>query len=233
MHKLHAMSIYCAVAFSGVIVMVFELVGARIMAAYAGTTTLAWSAIIGVIMASLSVGYWIGGRLTKKETSSDRLALFLLLSAVAMLVTAWIHQPFLAWLSALGLHPGSVALIASIILFAPASLFLGAILTYSVGLLVSKLENSGRMVGNLYSSNSIGSILGTFLAGFYLIPNFRSSSIVFALVALLALFSLLLFASTKSWRGALATFTLLLLSIGDLVYRYFEQQNVVEYYFLR
>jgi spermidine synthase len=66
----------------------------------------------------------------------------------------------------------TTAVVASIILFLPASILLGMVSPYAAKLKLDKLSTSGTTVGNLYAISTAGSIAGTFLAGFYLIPHF-------------------------------------------------------------
>ena len=48
---------------NGMAVMVLEMVGARLLAPWLGTSVVVWTSLIGVILACLSLGYWLGGRL--------------------------------------------------------------------------------------------------------------------------------------------------------------------------
>jgi spermidine synthase len=63
---------------------------------------------------------------------------------------------------------------------------------YAARLRMKALDASGRTVGNLYAISTVGSITGTFLAGFFLIPRFGSTTILFILAGLLVVASILL-----------------------------------------
>ena len=106
--------------------MVLEMVGARLLAPFLGTSIVVWTSLIGIILASLSVGYWLGGRLADK-TVSERVLAWLLLGAAAMIfLTALIHTPVLRWVSQLdSLHTSAV--MAAIVLFALPAGFCGMI----------------------------------------------------------------------------------------------------------
>lgn len=56
---MHRYLLEIAVFLSGFIVLTYEVIGARILAPYYGTSTYVWTAMIGVILASLSLGYYI------------------------------------------------------------------------------------------------------------------------------------------------------------------------------
>ena len=47
----------------GAVIMIYELLGSRIIAPYLGTSIYAWTSLIGIILLSLSAGYWYGGYL--------------------------------------------------------------------------------------------------------------------------------------------------------------------------
>jgi spermidine synthase len=57
---------------------------------------------------------------------------------------------------------------------------------------VKSLEATGKAVGSLYAISTLGSIAGTFLAGFFLIPHFGSTKILYILAGTLAATSILL-----------------------------------------
>ena len=50
----------------GVLVMVLEMVGARVLAPHVGTSAVVWTSLIGVVLACLAVGAWLGGRLADR-----------------------------------------------------------------------------------------------------------------------------------------------------------------------
>lgn len=45
----------------GALVMVLEMVGARVLAPHVGTSAVVWTSLIGVVLACLAVGAWLGG----------------------------------------------------------------------------------------------------------------------------------------------------------------------------
>ncbi|MCL4784354.1 MAG: fused MFS/spermidine synthase, partial [Bryobacterales bacterium] len=83
---------------SGAAVMVLEITGSRVMAPFLGTSIFVWTTLIGVIMASLSAGYWWGGRLADRNPSYARLAAILFLACLGVAFTAVSQHTFLTWL---------------------------------------------------------------------------------------------------------------------------------------
>jgi len=177
---------------SGAIILIFELVGARILAPYLGTTIFVWTALIGIILASLSLGYYFGGRWADKKPRPAILSLIILLAALAVALTIFLREPFLNYIQHNIASIRLGALLASTVLFLPASLFLGMVSPYIVKLKLAHLEHTGQTVGALCAISTMGSISGTFLAGFYLIPNFAISSILILLAATLLALSVLI-----------------------------------------
>lgn len=182
----------------GAAVMIYELVGSRVLAPYVGTSIFVWSSLIGVIMGSLALGYWLGGKIADKEPVASKLAVIIVASAIAITVTTAIKDIFLSWLTGSSYNIQTNSLIASLVLFAVPSVLLGAVSPYAVKLRMTSLGTSGQTVGNLYAISTLGSIVGTFTAGFVLIPAFGNTRLLYGLAALLVATSLLLFIG-KRW----------------------------------
>lgn len=185
------------VFFGGAIVMILELVGSRILAPYVGTSILVWTSLIGVILGSLSLGYYLGGKIADKKASFRILSLIIFSAAILITLTAVIKNPVLTLIenSVSDLRLSSV--LSTIVLFTPASVMLGMISPYAVKLKLHNLSSTGQTVGNLYAISTIGSIVGTFLAGFVLITYFGNTNLLLILSATLVLASLLVTTNLK------------------------------------
>ncbi len=177
---------------AGGVVMMYELAGSRVMAPYVGTSIFVWASLIGVILGSLSLGYYYGGKIADKRQESITLAFIIALSAICVRLTAVLRDiiPEAIGRWQLGLQTESVLL--ALVLFAPASLFLGMVSPYATRLRLSGLTNSGTVVGRLSAISTIGSIAGTFLAGFYLIPHLGTNRILISISIILLSMSILL-----------------------------------------
>lgn len=197
----------------GAVVMILELVGSRILAPYVGTSIIVWTSLIGIILGSLSLGYWWGGRIADKKPDYKIFSMIIFISAVSIGMITLLKSMVLDFLqnNIADIHIN--ATIATLILFALPSMLLGMITPYAVRLKIKDLDSSGKTVGNLYAISTIGSIAGTFLAGFFLIAYFGSSNILLVLSIVLVLTSLL--ACFKS-APVLKISIILLLIIGIL-----------------
>jgi len=178
--------------FCGAVVMAFEIVGSRMLGPYVGTSMFAWTSIIGVILLSLSIGYFWGGRIADMRPRADILSLFIFLSALFIIITLVVKESVLEILlrSIDNIHVVSV--IASLVLFAIPSILLGMVSPFAVRIKMKSLEKSGSTVGNLYAISTVGSIVGVFLAGFFLIPTLKITNILMLLAIILISVSMLL-----------------------------------------
>jgi len=172
--------------------MVYEIIGSRIVAPYIGTSTYIWTSLIGVILAALSLGYWIGGRMADKRPDVKILATATFVAGGLVSLTVLIKDVILSTIHAAGgpLELKSVA--AAALLFAPASVLLGFVTPYAVKLRTLSLADSGKTVGRLYALSTVGSIAGTFAAGFFLIPFVGSTRTLYLIAGSLFAVSLLL-----------------------------------------
>jgi spermidine synthase len=90
-------------------------------------------------------------------------------------------------------------------LFAAPGILLGMVAPFAARLQMTAVANSGSTVGSLYALSTLGSIAGTFAAGFWLIPVFGSGRLLLALAAVLMVCSALAapYALRRARAGAL------------------------------
>ena len=184
----------------GALVMIYEIIGSRILSPYIGTSTYVWTSLIGIILAALSLGYWLGGRLADRQPVVGILASVIFLAGGAVAATILFKDIFLSFIARAPLMLELKSVVAALLLFAPASVLLGFVTPYAVKLKMLSLADSGKTVGRLYALSTVGSILGTFLAGFLLIPFVGSTRTLYLIAGILFGLSLLLapFALTKT-----------------------------------
>ena len=180
-----------AVSVCGALVMIFEINGSRIVAPFLGTSTYIWTSLIGVILGALSLGYWLGGRVADKRPSVSLLASVIFLAGGLVSFSTFAKDIVISSISAMPLGLEFKSLVASLLLFAPPSVAFGFVLPFAVKIRLDRLSDSGKTVGRLYALSTIGSILGTFLAGFVLIPFVGSVRTLYLIAA--ALFALSIF----------------------------------------
>jgi MFS family permease len=180
---------------SNACVMTIELVAGRIVAPYVGVSLYTWTSIIGVILAGISVGNFIGGRLADRFASRRALGVLFGLAGLGSLsVLATINLVGgLGLLSAVAWLPlvARMALFVSLIFFLPSAL-LGMISPLVVKLTLQDLSQTGHVIGRIYAASALGSILGTFATGYFLIQWFGTRAILLGVGVILLVIALLI-----------------------------------------
>ncbi len=199
----------CIAILSGMLVMILEMTGARVMAPHLGTSITVWTSLIGVVLGCLALGAWLGGRLADRGASLGRLALILAWAGVGTALTAILHAPVAAAVAAAIINPYLAAVVCASVLFGLPATFFGMVTPYLIRLRIRELSTSGQVVGRLYALSTLGSIVGTFLGGFVLISWFGSTHILLGSSAVLLLLSL--FTGVRPMRGRLCLLMLVLI----------------------
>lgn len=177
----------------GAIVMIIELAASRVLAPVVGSSTYVWTSIIGIILSSLSLGYWWGGRLSDKKPEVKTLAFIIFLASLATCIVSFVNPFVLVILSSLKINIILTTVISTTLLFAPSSILLGMVSPYAARLSLVDIDTSGKTMGRLYALSTVGSITGTFLAGFLLIPLLGSQKIVTLCSLILFIISIMVF----------------------------------------
>ncbi len=165
-----------------------EIAAARLMAPFFGASTIVWANTIGVVLVSLAVGYWVGGRFADRHPHKQGLCTLVLVAGLAVAVIPFVADPFLdVSVDALdqvsaGAFIGS--LVAVSVLVAPPVMLLGAASPYAIRLAVERIEESGTVAGRMYAISTIGSLVGTWSSALVLVPllGTRRTFILFGLV---------------------------------------------------
>jgi MFS family permease len=171
-------------------VMVIELVAGRIIAGHLGSSLYTWTSVIGIVLAGLALGNYVGGRLADRfEVRRTLPVLFLAASATAISIS--IFNDFVGEMRFLWLlpWPARVASHVGLVFFLP-SCFLGMISPVIAKMALDLGRETGRTIGNVYAWGVAGSILGTFVTGFYLVEMFGTTTIIMVVAAVLAAIAL-------------------------------------------
>ncbi len=188
----HSFILEITVFTCGALVMIFEITGSRILSPFIGASTYIWTSLIGVILASLSLGYWLGGRLADKKPDVKILASVIFAAGGLISLTVLVKDVLLSAVAAAAVPIEIKAMVAALLLFAPASVCLGFVTPFAVRLKITTIEQTGRTVGRLYALSTIGSIVGTFTAGFFLIPFLGSVRTLYLIAGSLIFLSIML-----------------------------------------
>ncbi|MFH1370559.1 MAG: fused MFS/spermidine synthase [Planctomycetota bacterium] len=199
--SLKSLFIPCATVFiSSFCIMVLELVAGRIIARFLGSSLYTWTSVIGVVLAGISIGNYIGGRLADRFRPARTLAILFTLCAAACLVTVVANNLIgnLTWLWQFN-WPARILLHVTLVFLLPSTL-LGTISPVVAKMALERGLPTGRTVGDIYAWGAAGSILGTFVAGYYLIAMMGTVSIVYGVAAVMIIMALLYGAGLRAGR---------------------------------
>ncbi len=195
--------------------MVLELVAGRLMAPYLGVSLYTWTSIIGIILAGISLGNYLGGRAADGNLRKKTLGSVFLLAGVASASVLYLVPTVGLILGRMSIPLSASTFIFSLVIFFPASFFLGCISPMVVKFNLKNLDETGRTVGKIYAFGSLGSILGTFATGFLFIAYLGTKFVVIGVAAILILLGLLIIGSPKAMAGKKTNIVLGLIFLGS------------------
>ena len=156
-----------------------ELTTSRLIAPYFGGSTFIWANLIGVTLAFLSLGYWIGGRVADRRPSPRVLYAVTAIGAILAGLIPFVSRPILAAsLTAFeNVNIGAfyASLIGVLLLLALPVTLLGFISPFAIRLRMADVTTAGNTAGNMYALSTLGSIAGSFLPVIVLIPLFGTA----------------------------------------------------------
>ena len=193
-------------------IMMLELVASRILSPYVGSSNIVWTSIIGIILLSSSIGNYIGGILSDKYKDKKILSLLILSAGIYILAIPIFSDSLLYAITSISSIKIAAILSTFLVFFIP-SLILGTVSPYTVKLRVNDLNSTGKTTGILYSISTFGSIIGTFVAGFILIPLIGSRQNLIVIGLLLIFLSLFLHIPDKKDTSKIIITTILIMLI--------------------
>lgn len=192
--------------------MVIELVAGRLIARHLGNSLYVWSSIIGVVLAGMSVGNVIGGKLADRYKPETILGWLFMTSSVACVLTLKINDFFAATTPLRALPWGLQTFLSALIIFALPAVVLGTISPSLAKVALSRGTKVGTTLGSFYAWAAAGSILGTFLTGFWLIALLGSKGVVLFTASGLGLVAVFLGPTRLVYVGWVAIVCLMLAS---------------------
>lgn len=190
---------------ASVCIMVLELTASRLIAAYIGSSLYTWTSVIGVVLAGISIGNYVGGWLADRYPPQKVLSWLFLMSGLLTL-----SVNFLNTLASMTQRPEGinwqlwVILVVAWVFFLPA-LSLGTISPVTASMALKRSAKTGITVGNIYAWGALGSIVGTFLTGFWLIGQYGSQQVIWMTSFALVMMGFFVAAGQRAFR-AIAVF---------------------------
>src|SRR3972149_750353 len=155
---------------SGGVLLALEIVASRVLAPFFGNSVYVWGSLIGVFLAGLSLGYYIGGQVADRRPSP---ALF---SGLVFLAGQVREALVLA-----DVGPRAGPLVAATILFFLPTVVMGMVSPFAVRLRARTVTTVRHVAGALYALSTLGSIVGALVAAFVLIHTLRGRSLIHGL----------------------------------------------------
>jgi spermidine synthase len=183
--------LYLTAGLTGAAVMIVEILGAKMLAPYVGTSHFVWTAQIAVTLVALAAGYYLGGRLVGGTPKLGRLYAAIAAAAAILAVTDAVREPVVYAVLFLPL-PAASLLSSTFLFFIPLCL-LAVTGPFVVRVITRTVGEVGGNVGRLTAISTIGSFLGTVAIGYLLIPLLPNSVTMYATAAVLALVALVYF----------------------------------------
>ena len=173
-----------------------EIAASRLLAPYFGSSTIVWANLIGIVLAGLAVGYWLGGKLADRRPEPRLLGAIVLVAALWVALTPFVARPFLD-ATVHNLDDASAGAVvgsffAVLLLFAPAVVLLGTVSPFAIRLVITDVATAGSVAGRFYALSTAGSLLGTFVPALIAIPLLGTQRTLLCTAALLALSASLL-----------------------------------------
>ncbi len=175
--------LYLTATVTGAAIMIVEILGAKLLAPYVGTSHFVWTAQIAVTLVALAAGYYAGGRLVDRAPGLGPLYGAILVAAIYLCLTVLAVRPVAYWCLDFPLAIGS--LLASLFLFFVPLSLLAMVGPFFVRVLTNSLHGVGGNVGRLTALSTLGSFAGTLLIGYVLIPILPNSWIMYLTAGLL------------------------------------------------
>ncbi|MCQ2558608.1 MAG: fused MFS/spermidine synthase [Oscillospiraceae bacterium] len=183
--------------------MAVELGASRLMAPYFSSSQIVWTIIIGTIMIAMALGNIYGGRSADKNPNPDRLYGRIIIAAIWIALIPVLGKYVVIGISAVMIFSVNnsfliwAAFVTCMVIFVFPLFLLGTVTPSLVKYTVDDLGDSGKTVGMLNASNTIGSIIGTFVPTFVTIPAVGTSITFLIFAGILLLLSVLYFLSGK------------------------------------
>ena len=194
-----AWALYLIVFMSGGILMGVQIAGSRILAPSFGSSIFVWGSLIGLFMGAMALGYFLGGKLADAWPSFGALAIIVSLAGLyTFIMIPYFGLDVCAGIGRTFSDQMVGPLLACTVLFFVPGFLLAMVTPYAIKLNATTLAGLGGVAGSMSALSTSGSIVGTLLTTFLLIPSMKVSNALYLLGVLLiavAILSLILFKS--------------------------------------
>ncbi len=193
--------LYGTAMITGGVVLVIEILGAKMLTPWFGSSHFVWTAQITITLLALAAGYYLGGWLADRYASLPLMYGGLVVAAAYLSFTVLIRAKLSAACLELNLALGSI--VASLGLYFVPLTLLAAVGPYFIRILAKSLQDVGRSVGRLSALGTVGSVLGVLVTSYVLVPYVRDSVALLGTAAVLVVLAGVYFAIWGRDEGGL------------------------------
>ena len=154
--------------------LIIEILAGRLLAPYLGVSLEVFTGVIGVILAGISIGAWLGGRAADQFRPERLPGPLMVLGGLAAMASPVVIDFFGPRFSD---DPVSIVLLTTLGFLLPSAL-LSAVTPVVIKIRLQSLGETGSVVGGFSAIGTAGAIVGTFVTGFVLIAAFPTRPIV-------------------------------------------------------
>ncbi len=208
--------LYFTAAITGGAIMIVEILGAKMLSPYLGTSHFVWTAQIAITLVALACGYYAGGWLVDRSLRLGQMYAGILAAGAYLALCI----PFVEGVAygCLRFELAVGSLLSSTFLFFIPLCLLAMVGPFFIRVLTSAVSGVGGNVGRLTAISTLGSFIGTVLIGYLLIPFLPNSTTMYLTALLLMIISGVYFLAWGRKTGGAATPAIVLLIAGGLGY---------------
>lgn len=187
--------LYLLAFLEGAMVIAIEIIGSKMIQPVLGNSLIVWTIVIGITITFLTIGYYVGGNLSRGKNSVTWIASGLGIGALFFLLMPIVSLTlFESYIDKSVILNG---IVITSILIGPALFFLGLTSPLIIQLLTLNLADSGKNAGFVYAISSLGGIVMTLSLGMYIMEEWGIVKPIFVLSSLLILVSLIFLRSVR------------------------------------
>ena len=184
--------LFLTVFVAGMSTLAIEFTASRLLQSVYGTSNIVWANVIGLVLLSLTAGYFIGGRLADQNPGELRFYLLVTLagfcSVFFLLLTGTVLREAAAALAVINVGAITGSLLLVILSLSIPVTLLGCLSPFAIRLAVRDVSEAGRVSGRIYAISTLGSLLGTYIPVLVVIPlaGTRQAAVLFGSLLLAA-----------------------------------------------
>ncbi|MDX2361246.1 MAG: fused MFS/spermidine synthase [Crocinitomicaceae bacterium] len=199
----------------GASVMAAELLGAKMLSPFFGSSLYVWSSVMAITLGGLATGYFFGGRISLRKNSETILYRVVLIASLLTILMPYTAELAMSLFGMRSLIPAVI--VCSLLILFPPVFLMGAVSPLIIGTITMHEKDAGKAAGTVYAISTVGGILSTFLFGFWIIPTFGLT--IPAIITGLALAILPVYAlvKKKAFKSLIPFWIAIVISVIQLI----------------